>query len=68
MAPRTEWSAWLEVLMLLLLFPELWLTVRRCLCSMDSRLRLMEPSRDRWSPEMTALGERSASGCGKVVL
>lgn len=45
-----------------------WLIVRRCLLSMDRRRRFMACSTERSSAEMVALGDRSASGCGRVVL
>lgn len=43
-----------------------WLMVRLCLCRIERRLPILPAVRSSW--EMKALGERSASGCGKVVL
>lgn len=63
MMERTLWMAWPCVLMELA-----WLTVRRCLDSMERLRRFTACSAERSSWDMDAFGERSASGCGRVVL
>lgn len=45
-----------------------WLTVCLCLAKKERRFRLRTRPRSMSSAEMEALGDRSASGCGRVVL
>ena len=51
-----------------LLRVDAWLMVRRCLLSMEARRRVTDSVAVRGSSEMKALGDKSASGWGSLVL
>lgn len=67
MRGRMPWTiCWLAAVAWVM--DELELKVRRCLLSMDRRRRLSDSWLARSSEVTQAFGERSASGCGRVVV